>query len=373
MKIPLCIPTITDLELKYIREALLSGWLAHGPFNYRFEEAFAKLIGVEHAISLNSCTSALFLALVAQDIRGEVILPSFTFVASANAVVTAGAMPVFVDINYDTCNISPEAIEAAITSRTEAIMVVHFAGQPCQMDKIVDIAARHGLALIEDAAETLGATYEGKQAGSFGIGCFSFFPTKNITTGEGGMFTTNDAALANRVRTLASHGISKTTFERTRSRIPWQRSAIEPGYNFRMSNVLAAIGLAQVTRLEEMNARRQALAGQYHQRLGSVDVIDLPGVHEKATHVYQMYTIKLKELSRDNFVLSLRERGIGASVHFDPPAHRNEWYRTMKHPWNLEVTERVARSIVTLPIYPQMKESEVDMVCAVIKELCNVG
>lgn len=373
MNIPLCIPSISDAELDLAREALTSGWLAHGPFNHKFEHAFAEYLGVKHAITLNSCTSALFLALKAQDISGEVILPSFTFVASANAVVTAGAVPVLVDIDYDTCNILPAAIEAAITPRTEAIMPVHFAGQPCLMDAISEIASRHGLALIEDSAETLGATFAGRQAGTFGAGCFSFFPTKNLTTGEGGMLTTDNGALAARVRVLASHGVPKTTYEREKEALPWYRSAVEPGYNFRLSNVLAAVGYAQMGRLDAMNARRQQLAAAYSARLADIEAIALPVVHPQATHVYQMYTVKLKQGDRDRFVQELRKLGVGASVHFDPPVHHSLWYRQQSHPHDLSVTECVAARIVTLPMYPDMTEGEVDFVCDCILSVLGNG
>lgn len=373
MNIPLCIPSITEAELDLAREALSSGWLAHGPFNHKFEHAFAEYLGVKHAVTLNSCTSALFLALKAQDITGEVILPSFTFVASANAAVTAGATPVLVDIDYNTCNVSPAAIEAAITTRTEAIMPVHFAGQPCLMDEIMVIASKHGLAIIEDSAETLGATFAGQQAGTFGTGCFSFFPTKNLTTGEGGMLTTNDDDLAARVRLLASHGVPKTTYEREKEALPWYRSAVEPGYNFRLSNVLAAVGYAQMGRLDAMNSRRQQLAAAYNSGLADLEAIDLPALHPQATHVYQMYTIKLKQGDRDRFVQDLRTLGVGASVHFDPPVHQSVWYQQQPLRHSLSVTECVAAGIVTLPMYPDMTEVEVDFVCEGIRSVLRSG
>ena len=243
--IPLCIPNIDEKEIERVKEVLLSGWLAHGPQNKELEEEFSKYIGVKHAVALNSCTSALQLAIEAQDLKGDVIVPSFTFVASGNAIVTAGCTPVFSEIDYDTCNLDPSKIEENINEKTVGIMPVHYAGQSCKMDEIMEIAEKHDLAVIEDSAETIGGTYNGKIAGSFGTGCFSFFPTKNMTTGEGGMLTTNDEDLARTVNTFKGHGISSTTWGREKEKRPWIRAAILAGYNFRMSDVLAAIGVEQ--------------------------------------------------------------------------------------------------------------------------------
>ena len=368
--IPLCIPNIGDEEVQAAVEVMKSGWLTHGPKNTEFEEEFAKYIGVKRAISLNSCTSALPMAIQALGIRGEVILPSFTFVASANAVITAGARPVFADIYYDTCNINPDDIEEKITENTEAIMPVHYGGQSCEMDRIIEIANKHHLAVIEDSAETIGGEYKGKKAGSFAIGCFSFFPTKNITTGEGGMFTTNDDVLADKVKALIGHGISSTAFAREKSEKPWFRSASFAGYNFRMSNILAAIGVEQLKKLDEMNEKRRAHANYLSEGLKDIDEIDLPVEDKFCRHVYQMYTIKLKNQDRDNFVRQLRKKGIGASVHFDPPVHKQAYYVENGYgKVDLPVTEKVAISIVTLPMYPQLTQKELDTIISTIRDI----
>ena len=242
-KIPLCIPYVGQEELDAVREVLESGWYAVGPKNKEFEDQFRELIGVKHAISMNSCTSCLQLAIECNNITGEVILPSFTFVASANSIITAGAVPVFVDIDPDTYCIDPDKIEEAITEKTEAIMPVHWGGQAADMTRIMKIAQKYNLKIIEDSAETLSGTHKGKQVGSYGVGCFSFFPTKNVTTGEGGMLTTDDDELAEHVRTMIGHGISKSTFQREKEIRPWFRSAKRVGYNFLLSNILAAIGV----------------------------------------------------------------------------------------------------------------------------------
>ena len=368
--IKLCVPDITQAEQDAVCDALRSGWLAHGPYNKQFEAAFADYVGVDHALTCNSCTSALFAVLKALGIRGEVIIPSFSFTATANAVLTAGAVPRFVDIDAATCNVDPECMRDAITPKTEAIMVVHFGGQCCQMDAITAIAREHGLHLIEDSAETLGGTFKGAQAGSFGIGCFSFFPTKNITTGEGGMITTNDATLAKELKALLAHGMDSTTYQREKSEMPWFRSAVLPGYNFRMSNMLAALGCEQMKRLDELNQSRQHHAAHLIERLAGIPQLSLPATDPDCNHVYQMFTVRLSEgMDRTRFVRRLNELGVGASVHFYPPIHEQVYYRD--HPeWcadSLAVTESVSRQIVTLPMYPGLKDDEVETIADAVK------
>ncbi|MBM4431419.1 MAG: DegT/DnrJ/EryC1/StrS family aminotransferase, partial [Chloroflexi bacterium] len=306
MDVPLCVPDVTDTDVARVVEVLRSGWLTHGPYNKQLEADFARYIGVKHAVSVNSCASALHLAMLALGIQGEVIMPSFTFVATANATVTAGATPVFADICYNTCNIDPAAIRAAITSRTEAIMPVHYGGQACDMDAIMAIAQRYGLAVIEDSAETIGGEYRGKKAGTFGVGCYSFYPTKNMTTGEGGMVVTNDDALAERIRTYVGHGISSNTLAREKAERPWLRAATLPGYNFRLSNIQAALGVGQLARLDEMNARRREHAAWYNAHLAEFqELLDLPVEANGCLHVYQMYTVKLKGVDRTAFLAEL--------------------------------------------------------------------
>ena len=368
--IPLCVPDIGEEELQAVQEVLRSGWLTHGPKTGEFEERFAEYIGVKRAVAMNSCTSALFLAIKAQGITGEVILPSFTFVASANAVVTAGAIPVFADIEYDTCNIDPTSTEERITPRTEAIMVVHYGGQSCRMDRIMSIAEKHGLALIEDSAETIGGEFRGRKTGSFGTGCFSFFPTKNITTGEGGMLTTNDEAFADRVKALVGHGIFSNTFQREKAERPWFRAASLAGYNFRMSNILGALGVEQMKRIEQLNEARRRHAAYLSSQLADVTGIDLPVETDGCKHVYQMYTIKVKPpVDRNRFVLELREKGIGASVHFDPPVHLQPYYQERYGGnGNLPVTEQVAERIVTLPMFPGLTDEQVEKIAEGVKE-----
>lgn len=369
MEIPLCEPAIEDEEVNAVEEVLRSGWLAHGPKNDEFEDVFADYVGVEHAISLNSCTSALHLAIEVNDITGEVIVPSFTFVASANAIVTAGATPVFVDIGRETRNLDPKAVEAAITQDTEAIMVVHYAGLPADMGAIMDIAEDNDLVVIEDTAETIGGTCDGQTAGSFANGCFSFYPTKNITTGEGGMFTTDDDEIAEKVAALIGHGIPSTTFDREDADQPWYRAATQAGYNFRMSNVHAALGVEQMKKIDKLTSTRRDHAAYLTERLQEVSGIEPPVVPEDREHAYQMYTVLTDEsIDRNAFVERLTEEGVGASVHFFPPAHEQPRYEDDGYVGgDLTVTEAVSRNIVTLPMFPKLTDEELDYIIETIE------
>jgi len=374
-KIPLCIPYTGQEEKDAVCEVIDSGWYAHGPKNHEFEEGFAEYLGVKHAFSMNSCTSALHLSVEGLGITGEVILPSFTFVASANAVITGGAKPVFADISYDTCNIDPASIERMISPQTEAIMPVHYGGQSADMTAIMEIAERHKLIVIEDSAETIGGTHNGRMTGTFDIGCFSFYPTKNLTTGEGGMLTTNDDQLALKVKALLAHGIDKSTYEREDKEKAWYRSASRIGYNFRMSNILAAIGVEQLKKLPEMNRMRRDLAARLTGALVEIPEIQVPVERAENKHVYQMYTVRIKEgIDRDEFVRSLNAKGIGASIHFFPPVHHMPPYSGQDFRRDdLSVTEDVIREIVTLPMYPQMTADDlaymVDSIRITVSEL----
>jgi len=371
-KIPLSRIFIDTEEFKAVEDVLKSGWLTHGSKTTEFEKAFADYLGIKHAIAMNSCTSALFLALVANNIKGEVLVPSFTFVASVNAIKTAGAKPVFVDINYHDCNVNSELLDDYITPKTQALMVVHYAGQCCNMDRISEFVKRNNLILIEDSAETIGGTFDNKRSGNWGIGCFSFFPTKNITTGEGGMLTTNDDELAHKVRTLISHGIEKSTFQRLKENKSWARIAVLPGYNFRLNNISAAIGVEQMKKIDKMNSLRRDHSFYLIERLRNVEEIDLPLENQKCKHVYQMFTIKMKKGNRDDLVLKLKEQGIEASVHFDPPVHSHPAYSEYNN-IQLPVTERVAKKIVTLPMFPQLTQSMIERIASAIKAVLRKG
>jgi perosamine synthetase len=366
--VPLCRPQLGPAETKAVVQVLESGWLAHGPKNHELEKQFQALTGAPYAIAMNSCTSALQLAVEARSIRGEVIVPSFTFVASANAVVTAGATPVLVDIDPVTRCADPEAIAAAVGPRTEAVMVVHYGGQMADMEPIAKTCERHGLALIEDTAETIGASYRGRPQGAYGDGCFSFFPTKNITTGEGGLLSTHDAEVHRKARALIGHGIESTTLEREKAERPWLRAATYAGYNFRMSHLLATLGVEQMKRLDEFNAGRRRVAARYLEELADAGGLELPAIADGRTHVWQMFTVLVREANRTELLKKLRSVGVGASVHFDPPVHQQPRYRDAKvGPGGLAHTDFVAERIVTLPMDPGLGDADVDHVVAALR------
>lgn len=350
-RVPLCKPDVGDEELAAIREVFRSGALSHGPQVAGFEQTFARFVGTPHAVSFNSWTSASFL--VCSYLRerfgpGEIILPSYTFVASANTIVSAGLTPRFADVDWTTHEITADTIAPLINDRTRGIMVVHFGGLPCRMPEIMALADRHRLPVIEDSAECLGAAVGGRQAGSYGIGIFSFYSTKNITTGEGGMVTTADGELADWLRVRMGHGVRKGSFSRDGRSERWYRNAIAPGHNFRLSNFQAAMGIVQMAKLPEMNSRRHAVAAAYDSALRPLDWIERPPMLPDGEHSYQMYVIRVPAAQRDAIVTSLVDGGVDASVHFDPPVHEQTAYADP--PVSLPVTERLARTSITLPI-----------------------
>jgi len=362
---------VDDQEFDAVVEVLKSGWHAHGPKNDEFQTMFADYLGVKYALALNSCTSALQLAILANDITGEVIIPSFTWVATANSIVTSNATPVFVDIDLSTGMLDPQAVAAAITPRTEAIMPVHYGGAVADMDPIMDLCRQHGLLLIEDTAETIGGRYRERLAGSFGIGCFSFYPTKNMTTGEGGMLTTDDERFARRSKALIGHGVDKTVYERELGTKPWIRSATYAGYNFRLTNFQSAMGIEQLRKLDRMNDLRRSHAAYLQQELAAVEGLELMLPAEEVYHVYQMFTLRVGAEIRTDFVQYLRDNDIGASVHFDPPVHQQPYYLQNFPGQDLPMTERLCSEIVTLPMYPGLNSEQleymVDMIAKYFK------
>ncbi len=370
--IPLFRPSLGAAEVNAVRDVLRSGWVVYGPKNEELEQAISRMLGVRHCITVNSGASALYLALKALGVTGEVIIPSFTMSATAHAVVTAGARPVFAEVDLRTGNLDPRRIVERITRRTEAIMPVHFAGQPCDMGAIMRIARKRGLTVIEDSAECLGGKWQGRLAGTFGdAGCFSFWASKNITTGEGGAVVTNDSKLAQIVRSLASHGIMTSTRERERFTRPWQRDAIAAGHNLRMSNIAAAIGVEQTKKLVSFNRLRRARAAELRRLITGVANIEPLHTLPKAYHVYQMFVVRVPAKIRDAFVLRLRERGVLASVHFDPPVHRQTFYRKQHGRISLPATDALAGEVITLPLFPAMSRQDVRTVARRVREVAR--
>ena len=346
--IPIARPQMGEDEKSRVWEAMSSGSLAQGPRVREFEERFAAFIGAEHAVATSSGTTALHLALLGYDIGpgDEVITVPFTFIASANSILYTGARPVFVDIDERDFTMDVAQIEAAITPRTKAIMPVSLYGQPADMPAIAEIAERHGLAVVEDACQAHGAGIGDRRSGTWGAGTFSFYPTKNMTTGEGGMLTTNDAALADRVRLLREHGM----------KVRYHHDVV--GYNFRMTDIAAAIGLAQLPKLDGYNERRRAIAARYDRELAGVTT---PSVRAGVTHVYHQYTIRVRE--RDAFAERLKERGVGSAIYYPIPVHRQKPFLALGYgDEGFPVTDRLTDEVLSIPVHPSLSDEEVEQV-----------
>jgi perosamine synthetase len=354
MKIPLCKPSIDNNEIDLVSKTLKSSWLTHGPYNNKFEELFNKKFNTKYSIAMNSCTSALECAIKSLGVKGEIIIPSFTWVSTANAVLNCGSKPVFADIDFNTRNIDLKNIIKSITKKTVAVIVVHFAGLPCDMNKISKFCKKKKIKIIEDSAETLGAKTNGKYTGTFGIGCFSFFPTKNITTTEGGMLTTNDKKVYHYVKKLIAHGIDKDVKSNF-----WHREAVLPGHNFRMPNHLAAMGYVQLKKIKKFNKVRNNIARLYNSKLLKItNKIKVPYIPKGYTHSFQMYTITVEAKLRNKLLNFLKKNNIGASAHFDPPLHLQKYLKKYNKKKLIE-TEKLSNQILTLPIFPDMTKKEV--------------
>jgi len=355
--IPISKPAIGEAEKQAVLEVLESGMLVQGPRTAKLEERFAAVCGTRHAIATSSGTTALHVTLLAHGIGegDEVITTSFTFIASVNSILYTGAQPVFVDIEEDTFNINPALIEAAITPRTKAIMPVHLYGYPCDMDAILDIAQRHNLVVIEDAAQAIGATYRGQPVGSFGTGCFSLYATKNVMCGEGGMITTNDDTIAEQCRLMRSHGMKRRYYHDML------------GYNFRLTDLHAAIALAQMERLAEFTARRRANAAYLNAHITSVVT---PAVRAGYGHVWHQYTIRVDGgRDRDAAVRQLNAAGIGTGIFYPLPAHQQGYLRAIVGEMTRPVAERSAQEVISLPVHPQLSPTDLETIVAEVNKL----
>ncbi len=368
-RIPLADLDYGPEEEAAVLAVLRRGWLTMGEGTQQFEEQFAKLIGVKHAIAVSNATVALHLACVALDLGpgDEVIVPSLTFVATANAVLYTGADVRFADIcGTHDLNINPQAIEQQITPRTRAIIVVHYGGYSCQMPVICDIAERHGLHIVEDAAHAPGASLNGKSLGSWGdAGCFSFFSNKNLATGEGGMLVTDLDELTQHARLLRSHGMTSLTWDRHRGHA-YSYDVVDVGYNYRIDEIRSALGLVQLQKLACNNERRKHLVDTYVDALASVRV-EIPFLDSEGVSAFHLMPIILPaDVDRHRFMDRMKQAGIQTSIHY-PPIHLFQYYRkrypTVSLPW----TEAVAAREVTLPLYPTMGEEAAYMVVDEVK------
>jgi dTDP-4-amino-4,6-dideoxygalactose transaminase len=375
--VPFHIPCIGKEEINAVVETLESGWITTGPKTKSFEEAFARHIGVRHAVAVNSCTAALHLSLEALGLKegDEVLLPTLTFTATAEVVTYFKAKPVLVDVDPIHFNLSVEDTQRKITSKTRCIIPVHFAGHACPMDPILDLAKSKKLAVIEDAAHAIPAKYKGRNIGTLSaMTAFSFYATKTLATGEGGMVTTDDDALADRIRMMRLHGMSRDAWKRYRADGNWRYEIIEAGYKYNLTDLQAALGLVQLARCKELWKSRARIAQKYTHALAPMDVYHTLPVASDVQHAWHLYVVlvdpsKLR-IHRDQVIEELRERGIGTAVHFIPlhlhRYYREKWgYRTGDFP----IAEEYFDRCISLPIYPGMTDEDVTQVIEALDEI----
>jgi len=372
-------PCIGDEEIAAVGEVLRSGWLTTGKQAQALQEAFARELGVPHALAVNSCTAALHLALELFRLApgDEVLLPTTTFASTANVVVHAGATPVFCDIDPETLTLDPADAEARITERTRAIIAVHLAGHPCDMTRLGALAARHQLFLLEDAAHAIETVYDGRRAGAFGdAAAFSFYATKTLTTGEGGMLTVGDQAWLDEARALSLHGLSKDAWRRYDEDGGLHYEVVAAGYKYNMPDVLAAIGVQQLRKVEKFYARRRQLVERYTAGLAGLPLrwqpIDVPG----GRHAHHLFMIVLDDAvrtTRDALATELRARRIGTSLHF-LPLHGQPFYRpAASRQAPRPVAEQVAGRALSLPLFPDMTDADVDYVVSHLRDALAAG
>ena len=385
--LPYALPSIGEEEIAEVVDSLRSGWITMGPKVKRFEADFAAYVGARHAVAVNSCTAGLLVALHALGIeRGdEVIVPTMTFCATANVVVQLGARPVLVDVG-DDLNVDPDAIEAAITPRTRAIMPVHYGGQACDLERVYGLAARHGLAVVEDAAHAVASRYRGVRIGGTPdaalpspparAAVFSFYATTNLATGEGGMLTTDDQALADRCRRLALHGMSRDAWQRYTTAGAWYYEVVEPGYKHNMTDVQAALGIHQLRRLDEFTRVRQQYASAYDDAFRGLAAVRLPGRHADRSHTFHLYPVRFAadhlRIGRDDVIRTLTECRIGTSVHFIP-VHMHPYYRETfgYRPEDFPIASAIYAELVSLPLYPAMTRDDVTSVHRAVRAIVD--
>ena len=377
--IPYFAHDIGEEEIEAVVECLKSGWLTTGPYTRKLENEVASRVNARYALGVNSCTAALHLALnvVGVSEGDEVITTPMTFCSTVAVIEHQRAKPVFVDVEPDTLNISPKAIESAITERTKAILPVHYGGHPCDMDEIMAIARKAGVYVVEDAAHAIGAEYRGRPIGSIGdITCFSFYATKNITTGEGGMLVTNNEEWANLARVLSLHGMSRDAWKRYTENGSWYYEVQHLGFKYNMPDVLAAIGVVQIKRLDEFNEKRRTLAELYDRAFAEVEEVDVLGVRPYVKHARHLYTILLRldklSISRSEFIEELRRFNVGTSVHFIP-VHMHPYYHEKPEFRNttLPVAESAYWRMISLPLYPLLTENDINYVVWAVKKIIS--
>jgi len=380
--LPFSKPSVSEEAIADVCDSIRSGWLAMGPKTVDFEKKFAECVGAKQAVAVNSATAGLHLAVMAVAKSGdEVITTPMTFASTVNAIIYSGAVPVLVDIDPVTFNIDPKKIEEKITAKTKAIIPVHFAGRPCDMDAIEAIAQKYDLAIIEDSAHALGASYHGKKIGSCKaarhIAVFSFHPTKNITTGEGGMITTNDEKAADQMSVQRQNGMDKGAWNRFGAKGKSHYDIFIPGLKYQMMDMQAAIGRDQLKYLSEFNSRRTQIVARYNKELAGLNGVVLPAaVEDNTVHSWHIYTILLDEdklgFSRDEFMEKMKEYNIGTAYHYQA-LHLFTAYGeiTGLKKGDLPIAEKVGEQIVSLPLFPAMTDADVEDVVAAVKSICK--
>lgn len=374
--VPFALPEIDETDIEAVVGVLQSRWLTTGPKVREFESTFAELLGVRHAVAVNSATAALHLALDAIGLRpgDEVIIPTMTFTACGEVVRYFDAIPVLVDVEPDTMCVDVDSVRAAITPRTRAIMPVHLAGQAANMDGITDLARENGLAVIEDCAHAFPAGHRGRPLGTLGdLGTFSFYATKTVTTGEGGMLITNDDQYAERARVMSLHGMSRDAWKRYTATGSWRYDVVAPGFKYNMTDMAAALGISQLAKMERMWHRRAEIAGRYSAVFGQRPELETPTCRVPQEHAWHLYILRLNlphlSIDRDAFMQELRARGIGTSVHFIP-LHTFSYYREAYGAERVfPVADREFQRTLSLPIYSAMTDDDVDHVIAAVMDV----
>ncbi|HGM5578882.1 TPA: UDP-4-amino-4-deoxy-L-arabinose aminotransferase [Pseudomonas putida] len=372
--LPFSRPSLGEEEIAAVEQVLRSGWITSGTKNRELEERFADYLGARHAIAMSCATGALHVTLLALGIGpgDEVITPSLTWVSTANIISLMGATPVFVDVDRHTLMCSPQQVEAAITSRTRAIVPVHFAGAALDLQPLRQLARQHGIALVEDAAHAAGTACQGVRIGACGTAIFSFHAIKNLTCAEGAMLVTDDSALADRARRLRFHGLGVDAFDRLNQGRKPQAQVIEPGLKYNLPDINAALALVQLQRLEAMNAKRRTLADQYIKQLADLPVMPLELPNPSITHAWHLFVLRIDPalcgLSRDRFMEMMKQRGIGCGIHFIP-THLHPYYRQAYPHVRLPESEWNASRLCSIPLFPDMQRTDIDRVVAAIESI----
>ena len=375
--LPFSRPSLGEEELAAVKSVFESGWITTGPKNAELEEAFCQLTGNQHAIAVSSATAGMHVTLLALGIQpsDEVITPSLTWVSTINIITLLGATPVMIDIDCDTLMVTPELIEAAITPRTRAIIPVHYAGAPADVDAIRAIGERHGIPVIEDAAHAAGCYYKGKHVGQQGTAIFSFHAIKNMTCAEGGLIVTDDAALADRMRSLKFHGLGVDAYDRhTHGRKP-QAEVIMPGFKYNLPDISAAIALVQLKKLPAINQRRAAIAQRYLTELANTPFLPLAQPEWSHQHAWHLFIIRVDEaqcgISRDALMETLKAQDIGTGLHFRA-AHTHKYYRERYPQLSLPHTEWNSDRICSIPLFPDMRDEDVTRVISALRQIAGV-